>query len=109
MIFDAYAIRVVNFGLTLYFLGLLFSTGEATIFTSWMALLIFLDAVVISFTTTKLWDYLVNLGMMVLSRFSFGFILMTWGVVSLIDECLAAPMSWDKLTRTGQISKVKAV
>lgn len=107
LVFDAYIMRLVNFGLTTYFLGNFFATGQVNVFTKWFMSLVLIDALIIVFASTSMKEYLSHLATMLFSRFSYAFILTGWGVYCLVDECFSTSMSWDKLERTDQIGAMQ--
>lgn len=106
LVLDAYGIRIINFSLLLYFLGNFYTTGDVRLFSQWFFLLVAIDGIIILFTAKSIAEYAQQFVTMIISRFSYSFILLSWGVLSLIDECINSSMSWDKLERTGQISEV---
>ena len=103
LLLDALVVRSINFALCLYFIGNFYSTGEVYLFTKWFAALMVMDCTIVTFTASSLRAYLGNLIVLILSRVSYDFVLLTWGVCSTVDECLESRMTWDKLERTGQL------
>jgi biofilm PGA synthesis N-glycosyltransferase PgaC len=100
---EAFALEVVNFGVTIFFLAHFLRFGELDILSSWYLLIIFMDVVTLMFVCQGDGRFLRNLLLFVLQRFSYAFLLQAWNVIALVDEWRSSEMRWDKLERMGRL------
>lgn len=100
---EAFALEVVNFGFTLFFLAHFLRFGEINLLSSWYLVVIGLDILILLFAIWGQAHFLRNLLLFVLQRFSYAFLLQAWNIIALIDEWRSSAMSWDKLERLGRL------
>lgn len=100
---EAFALEVVNFGFTIFFLAHFLRFGEIDLFSSWYLIVISLDVSILLFATRGHGHFLHNFLLFVMQRFSYAFLLQAWNVIALFDEWRSSAMSWDKLDRLGRL------
>lgn len=100
---EAFALEVINFGFTLFFLTHFLRFGELDLLSSWYLVIITLDVMTLLFVCRGHGNFMLNLLLFIIQRFSYAFLLQAWNVIALVDEWRASAMSWDKLDRLGRL------
>lgn len=100
---EAFALEVINFGFTIFFLSHFLRFGEIDLLSSWYLVVVTLDVLTLLFVSWGNSSFLRNLLLFVVQRFSYAFLLQAWNVIALMDEWRASAMSWDKLDRLGRL------
>ena len=98
---EAFAIDIINFGITLFFLASVLAHGELALFIAWFALLIFLDILTVLFVIPERKKALQMMALFFLQKFTYAYLLQAWSVFSYLDEWRSTGMNWDKLERIG--------
>ena len=101
---ESFFLSVVNFGLMLFFIAHFLYYGDLKLMLSWYLILVSLDLVTLFYVYP--WDKLriKNIGILLLDRFTYSYLLLAWGIFALFDEWVSTRMTWDKLDRTGEIN-----
>ena len=100
---EAFALEVVNFGFTIFFLSHYLRFGEIDLLSSWYLVVAGMDVLTLLFVCRGHGSYWRNLLLFVVQRFSYAFLLQAWNVIALVDEWRDSAMSWDKLDRLGRL------
>lgn len=100
---ESFAMEVINFGFTIFFLTHFLRFGDLDLLSSWYLVIIALDVLTLLFVCRGHGSFLRNLLLFIVQRFSYAFLLQAWNVIALIDEWRASAMSWDKLDRLGRL------
>jgi len=99
---------LLNFSLFVYFLSRLVFAGDLQIFSLWYAFLILLDIVTTVVVTLRHGNLAHWLWLTLVNKFSYYYLLLTWRVLSLMEEWDDTAMTWDKLDRTGHMGEETA-
>lgn len=99
--FETFVFDIANFGITLFALASFLAFAEFNVFLWAFALISLLDIGVLLFANLGQGRLPQRLGLFLLQKMSYAYVLQAWGVLALFDEWLSARMDWDKLERTG--------
>ena len=97
---------VVNFCLILYFLTFFVREAGLHLFSKWYLYLLAVDILTTIIAVHGRGNTIRWIFLTFLNKVGFYYMLLTWRILSLIEEWQDKDMSWDKLERTGHMGKV---
>jgi cellulose synthase/poly-beta-1,6-N-acetylglucosamine synthase-like glycosyltransferase len=106
LVFESFLFDVVNFGITLFAITNFLVFAKLHVFLWAFVFYCILDLAVLVVSDMNKSKIIQNLGLLLLLKVSYAYVLQVWGVFALFDEWLSTKMSWDKLERTGESFQV---
>ena len=96
---------ILNLGLILFFISHFMAYGESNLVGTWYFYLLGIDIMTMLLVTYNRKNRLWWLGLTVVYKVVYYYILLVWRIFALFEEWIGEPMSWDKLDRTGIFSR----
>lgn len=103
LVLEGFLFEVLGFGITVFMLTNIIFLGEVKILLGWLAVLFFLDVLVLLLVTPPK-QFFKWLPLLILQKLTYTFALQTWGVLALLDEWRSSRMTWDKVERLGALT-----
>lgn len=102
--FESFALEIMNFGVTLFFLSHFMKFGEIHLLAAWYLVILGLEFTILVYAVRNRKNLIAWFLVQTVQRFSYSYLLQAWGVLALFDEWRSTKMSWDKLERLGNLS-----
>jgi cellulose synthase/poly-beta-1,6-N-acetylglucosamine synthase-like glycosyltransferase len=101
MLFESYGVLVINLAMLLMFSSQLLKYGQAQYFDIWILGLALSELIMAAIVVKGRADKASMFVLALLNQFTYNVLMIFWRAFSFVDEMLAKPMGWDKLTRKG--------